>query len=129
MKIWNSYGSEHSANLVMIGTFKDVPSAKRAKEIIDKITEFMMDSDDDHEDTDRYSDAALALLSSLNTASLRPAELAQFRYDISSEQKGDKVVITTDEYDVSGFLKILIDEGARVEVYSAHLHPDTGFGR
>jgi len=129
MKIWNSYGSEHSANLVMIGTFKDVPSAKRAKEIIDKITEFMMDSDDDHEDTDRYSDSALALLSSLNTASLRPAELAQFRYDISSEQKGDKVVITTDEYDVSGFLKILIDEGARVEVYSAHLHPDTGLGR
>jgi hypothetical protein len=129
MKIWNSYGSEHSANLVMIGTFKDVPSAKRAKEIIDKITEFMMDSDDDHEDTDRYSDAALALLSSLNTASLRPAELAQFRYDIRSEQKGDKVVITTDEYDVSGFLKLLIDEGARVEVYSAHLHPDTGFGR
>lgn len=129
MKIWSSYGSEHSANLVMIGTFKDVPSAKRAKEIIDKITEFMMDSDDDHEDTDRYSDAALALLSSLNTASLRPAELAQFRYDISSEQKGEKIVITTDEYDVSGFLKILIDEGARVEVYSAHLHPDTGLGR
>ncbi len=129
MKIWNSYGSEHSANLVMIGTFKDVPSAKRAKEIIDKITEFMMDSDDDHEDSDRYSDAALALLSSLHTASLRPAELAQFRYDISSEQKGDKIVITTDEYDVSGFLKILIDEGARVEVYSAHLHPNTGLGR
>jgi Flp pilus assembly CpaE family ATPase len=129
MKIWNSYGSEHSANLVMIGTFKDVPSAKRAKEIIDKIAEFMMDSDDDHEDSDRYSDAALALLSSLHTASLRPAELAQFRYDISSEQKGDKIVITTDEYDVSGFLKILIDEGARVEVYSAHLHPNTGLGR
>jgi hypothetical protein len=106
-----------------------VPSAKRAKEIIDKIMEFMIDSDDDHEDSDRYSDSALALLSSLNTASLRPAELAQFRYDISSEQKGDKVVITTDEYDVSGFLKILIDQGARVEVYSAHLHPNTGFGR
>jgi hypothetical protein len=129
MKIWNSYGSEHSANLVMIGSFKDVASAKRAKEIIDRIVEFMTDSEDDHEDADRYSDAALALLSSLNTASLRPAELAQFRYDVSSKREKDRIVITTDEYDVSGFLKILIDAGARVEVYSAHIYPDTGFGR
>jgi hypothetical protein len=129
MKIWNSYGSEHSANLVMIGSFKDVDSAKRAEEIIDKIVEFMTDSEDDHEDTDRYSDAALALLSSLNTASLRPAELAQFRYDVSSKREKARIVITTDEYDVSGFLKILIDAGARVEVYSAHIYPDTGFGR
>jgi hypothetical protein len=129
MKIWNSYGSEHSANLVMIGSFKDVASAKRAEQIIDRIVEFMTDSEDDHEDADRYSDAALALLSSLNTASLRPAELAQFRYDVNSKREKDRIVITTDEYDVSGFLKILIDAGARVEVYSAHIYPDTGFGR
>ena len=129
MKIWNSYGSEHSANLVMIGSFKDVASAKKAEEIIDKLVEFMTNSEDDHEDTDRYSDAALALLSSLNTASLRPAELAQFRYDVRSKREKDRIVITTDEYDVSGFLKILIDAGARVEVYSAHIYPDTGFGR
>lgn len=129
MKIWNSYGSEHSANLVMIGSFKDVASAKRAEEIIDRIVEFMTDSEDDHEDADRYSDEALALLSSLNTASLRPAELAQFRYDVSSKREKDRIVITTDEYDVSGFLKILIDAGARVEVYSAHIYPDAGFGR
>lgn len=126
MKIWNSYGSEHSANLVMIGSFKDVASAKRAQEIIEKLTEFMMDSEDDHEDSDHYSSAALALLFSLNTASLRPAELAQFRYDIRSERNKDKIVITTDEYDVSGFLKILIDGGARVEVYSKHIYPDAG---
>jgi hypothetical protein len=129
MKIWNSYGSEHSANLVMIGSFKDVASAKRAEQIIDRIVEFMTDSEDDHEDADRYSEAALALLSSLNTASLRPAELAQFRYDVNSKREKDRIVITTDEYDVSGFLKILIDAGARVEVYSAHIYPDTGFGR
>lgn len=129
MKIWNSYGSEHSANLVMIGSFKDVASAKRAEQIIDRIVEFMTDSEDDHEDADRYSDAALTLLSSLNTASLRPAELAQFRYDVNSKREKDRIVITTDEYDVSGFLKILIDAGARVEVYSAHIYPDTGFGR
>ena len=128
MKIWNSYGSEHSANLVMIGSFKDVASAKRAQEIIDKLTEFMMDSEDDHEDSDHYSSAALDLLLSLNTASLRPGELAQFRYDVSSKREKDRIVITTDEYDVSGFLKILIDAGARVEVYSKHIYPDTDRG-
>ena len=41
MKIWNSYGSEHSGNLVMIGTFKDAGEEERAKEIIDEITEFI----------------------------------------------------------------------------------------
>ena len=129
MKIWNSYGSEHSSNLVMIGTFKEVTSAKRAEEIIDEITAFMIDSEDDHEDAISFSDSALALLQKVRLHSLRPAELAQFRYDVTTERKNNKVVITTDEYDVSGFLKILIDEGARVEVYSAHLNPDTGFGR
>ncbi|MFN2533023.1 MAG: DUF6375 family protein [Pyrinomonadaceae bacterium] len=129
MKIWNSYGSEHSSNLVMIGTFKEVASAKRAEEIIDEMTSFMADSEDDHEDAINFSDLALTLLHKVRVHSLRPAELAQFRYDVRTERSDNKIVITTDEYDISGFLKILIDEGARVEVYSAHLNPDTGFGR
>lgn len=129
MKIWNSYGSEHSANLVMIGRFRDVASAKNAKDIIDKMTAFMMDSEDDHEDAVSYSRAALDFLRKVNFYSVGPAELFQFRYDVASEQKGNKVIITTDELDVSAFLKVLIDQGARVEVYSAHVYPDTGEGR
>ncbi|MGZ5436676.1 MAG: DUF6375 family protein [Pyrinomonadaceae bacterium] len=129
MKIWNSYGSEHSSNLVMIGTFTEIASAKRAEEIIDEITSFMADSEDDHEEATSFSDSALALLHKVGVHTLRPAELAQFRYDVRTERNDKKIVITTDEYDISGFLKILIDEGARVEVYSAHLNPDTGLGR
>ena len=129
MKIWNSYGSEHSANLVMIGKFKDAASAKEAIAIIEKITEFMANTDDDHEDADNYSDAALDFLKTVKFYSVRPAELAQFRYDINSERKNDQIVITTDELDVSAFLKLLIDKGARVEVYSAHDYPNTGEGR
>jgi hypothetical protein len=41
MKTWNSYGSEHSANLVMIGKFKNAASAEKAKEAIDLITDYM----------------------------------------------------------------------------------------
>jgi len=45
MKIWNSYGSEHSAKLVMIGHFKDVASAESAKKLIDEIATFISDRD------------------------------------------------------------------------------------
>ena len=41
----------------------------------------------------------------------------------------DKVVVTTNESDVSAFLKVMIDKGARVEVYSAHDYPETQCGR
>src|SRR5688500_1741475 len=97
MKIWNSYGSEHSANLVIIGKFKDAASAKEALTVIDKITEFMANTDDDHEDAVSFSDAALDFLKTVKFYSVRPAELAQFRYDINSERKNDQIVITTDE--------------------------------
>ena len=38
MKIWYQHGSEHSANLVMIGHFKNATEATRAKEIVDALT-------------------------------------------------------------------------------------------
>lgn len=123
MKIWRSYGSEHSANLVMIGRFKDVVSAENAKAMIDEIKAFMSSPNNEQPTPDRYSDAALALFKRVGFHSIAPAELEQFTFDISYELKGDKVVITTDEIDVSAFLKLLIDKGARVEVYSAHHHP------
>jgi hypothetical protein len=37
MKIWYQYGSEHSANLVMIGHFKSADNVTKAKEIIDAL--------------------------------------------------------------------------------------------
>jgi hypothetical protein len=126
MKIWNSYGSEHSANLVMIGKFKDAASAKEAMAIINKINEFMAKNDDDYEEADSFTDSALDFLGTVKFYSIRPAELAQFRYDVNSELKKDQIVITTDELEVSAFLKLLIDKGARVEVYSAHDYPNTG---
>jgi hypothetical protein len=129
MKLWNSYGSEHSANLVMIGKFKDAASAEKAKAIIDEIIGFMIKSDDDHRGADRYSDSALALLKKVEIYSLGPAELEQFIYGIRAELEDAKIVIKTDESEVSAFLKIMIDKGAHVEVYSAHDYPDAAEGR
>ena len=124
MKLWNSYGSEHSANLVMIGTFKDVASAEKAKAIIDKISDFVLNSDEEFEGAQRYPDSAMELLRNVNFYSVSPSELGQFRYEILPKLEGDKLVLRTDDIEISALLKIMVENGARVEVYSAHVFPD-----
>jgi len=128
MKIWNGYGSEHSMNLVMIGRFKEVRDADTVKKVIDQIaqqvsTESSSASGDDSRSQNRYSDAMLKLLGTLSVNTIGPIELEQFLYDVSVEVEGNTIVVKTDESDISAFLKVLIEKGARVEVYSAHDYP------
>ena len=124
MKIWKNHGSEHSANLVMIGRFKDVTSAKKTMEAIDAIKGYLQTSNEDYRDADRYSEGMLDLLQRIRCHSVSPSEFEQFQMDIRTELKGDRIVIATDEIEVSAFFKLLIDNGAKVEVYSAHDYPD-----
>jgi len=129
MKIWNSYGSEHSANLVMIGRFKETSDAKEAKEAIERIEKYISQTGDDHRHATRYSEEMLDLLTELRVNSIQPAELEQFSFQPRLELKSNEIVLTTDEMDISAYLKVFVDKGARVEVYSAHDYNDTGFGR
>lgn len=76
----------------------------------------------------RFSDEIRQLLTESRFHTLYPSELGQFELDVRVEVDGSQVVITTDEVDVSAFLKLLIDRGARVEVYSAHDYPDARTG-
>jgi hypothetical protein len=134
MKIWYQHGSEHSANLVMIGHFKDATEAMKTKEIIDELTKQVVEDQDNGtlvlgSPSERYGAAMLDLLGRLNVASIGPRELEQFLYDVSVEVEGSKMILTTEEVDISVFLKVMFDRGARIEVYSAHNHPDTEYGR
>jgi hypothetical protein len=134
MKIWYQYGSEHSANLVMIGHFENAAEATKTKEIIDALTDQVATDQADgtltqDEPTARYGDAMLSLLSKLNVGTIGPSELEQFAYDVSVEVNGNNVVLTTNEFDVSAFLKVMFLNGARIEVYSAHDYPDSAYGR
>ncbi|MDF3300097.1 DUF6375 family protein [Streptomyces tropicalis] len=134
MKVWYGYGTEHSMNLVMIGRFKDVTSAERAHALIKELTRALQAEEEAGrliigEPSDRYSDEVLKLLSDLNIHSIGPRELEQFLYDLTLQRDGDSVVVTTDENDVQALLKVLLDKGARIEVYSAHDYPGTGHGR
>jgi len=133
MKIWKGYGSEHSMNLVMIGYFKEARDAEEVKELLNHLADHVRDDADKIQSNtvpqDRFTDRMLELLRAANLYILAPAELEQLLYDVQVDVDDNKVVITTDEVDVSAFLKVLLDKGARVEVYSAHHHPDTGYGR
>lgn len=133
MKIWYQHGSEHSANLVMIGHFENAADAMKAKEIIEALTEQV--SEDQSKGTltlgsptDRYGDEMLDLLVRLNI-SIGPQEVEQFAYEFSVKVDGNDLILTTEELDISAFLKVMYLNGARVEVYSAHDYPDTLHGR
>jgi hypothetical protein len=61
----------------------------------------------------------LNLLSRLNVISIGPHELEQFIQNVSTEVKDSKLEIRTDEIDISAFIKIMFDRGARIEIYSS----------
>ncbi|MBI2571105.1 MAG: hypothetical protein HYV63_29215 [Candidatus Schekmanbacteria bacterium] len=134
MRIWYQHGSEHSANLVMIGHFKDATEATKAKEIIDALTKQVVEDQDKGalvlgSPSERYGNAMLDLLGKLNVASIGPRELEQFLYEVSVKVEASRIILTTEEIDISAFLKVMFDRGARIEVYSAHDYPDTEYGR
>ena len=109
----------------MIGHFENVADATKAKEIIDALTEQVRADESSGrliigDPSERFSDAMLDLLGKLNIGSIGPSELEQFSYDINIKEQGNDLVLTTDELDISAFLKVMFQKGARVEVYSAH---------
>jgi len=133
MKIWHGYGSEHSANLVMIGQFETAEDAQRVVEKLDVLREAVTADEEDGgveiDGTRRFSDRMREALRRTEFYSLGPRELEQFLFEIDWERDLDKVIVKTEEVEVSALLKLLVHEGARVEVFSAHVHEGSGYGR
>ncbi len=123
MKIWSSYGSEHSMNLVMIGRFRNLNELEEAKELIDALTVKLRECTNLDDVTSRYTDETREIQIEHNFYQLRPQELEQFLYDYSIDQNDNALILTTDESEVSSFLKIFLHKAAKVEVYSAHDYP------
>jgi Family of unknown function (DUF6375) len=129
VKIWNGYGSEHSMNLVMIGHFKDATAAETALDTIKAATDAVQAELDAGrlvmgEPEDRFTDEMLKTVGDLRMHTVGARELEQFLYDVSVKRRGDQVVLKTDEVEVQVFVKLLLSHGARIEMYSAHDHPD-----
>lgn len=128
MKIWNGYGSEHSMNLVLIGRFKRAQDAEKIEKDIDKLSA-QASKDDSHAiafgepEDQRFSDDMLSLLRSLKLNTLGPADLGQLASEHQLRREGNRITVTTDEAEVSAFVKLFIEAGAKVEVFSAHDYP------
>ena len=126
MKLWYGYGSEHSMNLVMIGHFKSSKNAEQTQNLIKQLTESLEDKIDTEASRDRYDENVEELLRRTKCYMLRPTELEQFLYDATTRVEGEKIILTTDESDVSAFFKLMINNGAKVEIFSRHDYPDAG---
>jgi hypothetical protein len=129
MKIWTEYGSEHSMNLVLIGKFKQVREAEKIERLLEKLWKRVAENDVSSipyssPEFQRFSDEMLSLLRSYELYTLSPAELEQFNFEHNLDREGARITITTDEADVSAFIKVFVEAGARVEVYSAHSNPE-----
>jgi len=134
MKVWTGYGSEHSMNLVMIGHFKDAADASRTKTVIEQLTEQVLSDEKEGlielgHHTQRYTDGMMKVLRDANFPTIGPGEVEQFGYEFGVKIEDDKIIITTEEADVSAFFKLFISRGAKVEIFSAHDYPKTGYGR
>lgn len=128
IKIWNGYGSEHSMNLVLIGRFKQAQDAEKVeKDIITISTQAAKDEcytiPFDEPENQRFSDDMLSLLRSLQLNVLGPTDLGQLLSDHHLSRDGDRITITTDEAEIFAFVKLFIEAGAKVEVFSAHDYP------
>lgn len=129
MKVWSGYGSEHSYRLVMIGRFVDESSAQRAEEQFRQLAiaaESELPESGWEKPDARFSDAMWKLLDELKLYDLSRSDIENFGYEHSVEVSGNELQVSTDEGDVQGFLKVLIDGGAKVEIYSAHHWTDEG---
>ena len=123
MRIWHSYGSEHSMDLVLIGTFE---TPARAEAAMEQMAELKTLADAQWSDEDwrrpyeRMPKAITDELQRLHLYDMGRSDVDIYALDHSVERSGASVRIQTEESDVQGFLKLLIHLGARVEIFSRH---------
>ncbi|WP_435210372.1 DUF6375 family protein [Streptomyces sp. bgisy034] len=132
MRIWHSYGSEHSMDLVLIGTFKTVSGAEAAMERMEALKTLAEAewSDDDWLRADERMPRALAdELGKLRLYDMGRSDVDIYALDHSVQRTGSTVRVWTEESEVQGFVKVLVNLGARVEVFSRHHWNEDGTPR
>ena len=129
MKMWRGFGSEHSANLMMIGRFTSADDAEVALKEFERITEIVQsefDEDEFEEDDSSIflNEAITSILTGLKLYDFSARDVEHFVREHSVRRQGAELRIWTDDTDVNGFLKFLLNKRARIEVYSVHDFPD-----
>ena len=123
MRIWYSYGSEHSMDLVLVGTFETVTGAEAAIEKMEALRTLAGSewSDDDWRRQDERMPGSLVDgLRKLKLYEMGRSDVDIYAFEHTVERRDSTVRVWTEESEVQGFLKVLIHLGARVEVFSRH---------
>jgi hypothetical protein len=133
MKIWTGYGTEHSANLVIIGKFKTIEDANSAHMLISELTELVNDEENKGITkhglvNGRFSKSMLTFLGNKNFPSLGYADLNGLLDEYSMEQNENDIVVTSNDMDFASIIKVIIHYSGKVEIYSAHDYP-SAYGR
>jgi hypothetical protein len=120
MKIWVGHGSEHSSRLVLVGHFRDADSARLTEDRMRALDDLALKQPepDWEQREDWYDEATREALDSLRLWEIGPADLDNFRYEHGVARDGNRIEITTEEYEIQGLIKLLVLAGARIEVYS-----------
>lgn len=132
MRIWRSYGSEHSMSLVLIGTFETVSGAQAAierMEALKALAEAAWSDDDWRSPDERMPQMLVQELIKLKLYELSRSDVDIYAMDHTIKRSDSTVRISTDESDVQGFLKVLISLGGRVEILSRHHWNEDGTPR
>lgn len=123
MRIWYSYGSEHSMDLVLVGTFETVTGAEAAiekMEALRTLAESEWSDDDWRYQDERMPDSLMNALINLKLYNMGRSDVDIYAFEHTVERRDSTVRVQTEESEVQGFLKVLIHFGARVEVFSRH---------
>lgn len=119
-------------DLVLIGRFETASAAEAAEErmkALKTLAEAEWRDDDWRGPFERMPDAILEELIKLNLTTMGRHDVDNYAFEHSLERSGSMVRIATEESEIQGFLKVLLQLGARVEVFSRHEWNEDGTPR
>jgi len=113
----------------MIGRFTSADDAEVARREFEQLMDVVQSEFDydtfEEDDLSVYSnDAIKSILEELKLYDFSSRDVEDFAREHSIRREGNELRIRTDETDVNGFLKFLLNKRARIEIYSAHDVPD-----
>lgn len=120
MKIWKSYSGEHSAKLKIIGTFKTPVDAQKA---VACFNELLAVENKEKGDNSYFSDEIMEVLRKHNSSTFSEIDVEQLDYFYKLHADGNKIVVETDELDIQVLIKLMINYGAKIELFSRHDYP------
>ncbi|MBR7828877.1 hypothetical protein KDK95_21385 [Actinospica sp. MGRD01-02] len=119
-------------DLVLIGTFETASGAEAAEErmkALKTLAEAEWSDDAWHSSVERMPEAIVDELIKLNLPTMGRYDVDNYAFEHSVERDATIVRIATEESEIQGFLKVMLQLGARVQVFSRHEWNEDGTPR